>query len=54
MKKQLIESLWKILEGTDEQLIKIFESKGDEQKIKKELFYIITSKKRDNEKLAQH
>jgi len=41
-KKQLIESLWKIIEGTDEQLIKIFESRGDEQKTKKELFYIIT------------
>jgi Uncharacterized protein conserved in bacteria len=53
-KKQLIESLWKIIEGTDEQLIKIFESRGDEQKTKKELFYIITSKKKDDEKLAQH
>ena len=53
-KKQLIESLWKILEGTDEQLIKIFESRGDEHKTKKELFYIITSKKKDDEKLAQH
>jgi len=53
-KKQLIESLWKILEGTDEQLIKVFESKGDEQKIKKELFYMITSKGKSNEILAQH
>jgi len=42
------------LEGTDDQLIKIFESRADEKKIKQELFYIITSKEKSNEILAQH
>lgn len=54
LKEQLIESLWKILEGADEQLIKIFKSRVDEKKIKQELFYMITSKGKSNEILAQH
>ena len=54
LQKDIIESLWGILEGTDKQLIKMSQKRVQEDNTKKELFYIITSEGRNDEILAKH
>lgn len=54
LQKNIIESLWEILEGTDKQLIKMSQKRVQEGNTKKELFYIITSEGRNDEILATH
>lgn len=54
LQKDIIESLWGILEGTDKQLIKMSQKRVQEDNTKKELFYIITSEGRNDKILATH
>ncbi len=54
LQKDIIESLWGILKGTDKQLIKMSQKSVKEDNTKKELFYIITSEGRNDEILATH
>lgn len=54
LQKDIIESLWEILEGTDKQLIKMSQKMVQKDSTKKELFYIITSEGQNDEILATH
>lgn len=51
---QVIESLWRIIEGADNQLSCIFQSNVNEEKTKQELFYIITNDGMDDKILSKH
>lgn len=52
--EQVIESLWRIIEGADNQLSYIFQSNVNEVKTKQELFYTITSGGMEDKILHKH
>ena len=54
LQENIIKGLWKILEGTDEQLFQMSKKRVEKDKTKKELFYIITSEGKNDEILAKH